>query len=489
MKKAIFFDRDGTIIYDVGYLNDEKNIKFIPGIFEAFKKFQKRGFLLIMVSNQSGVKRGLITHLQFQKIHEKIISYFEKEDIFIDDSFYCFHHPHENCKCRKPSPKMIFQAKEKYDIDLENSYMIGDKITDIISGKNSGCKTILFNTRNLTIKEDKPDFSSNNWNEICEYILNVENKIFDVSKINLKKLSERIHDYDLSNIKPLKKLDSKNIGIKNIASKIKESRENGKEIIFMMGAHVIKNGLQRYIIDLLKNGYITCIATNGACVIHDYEFSLIGKTSENVGKYISEGQFGLWEETGKINDIINKSFKEDPIGIGRCIGKEILESKYENREISIFGNCYNLNIPITVHVGIGYDIIHEHPNFDGCATGQMSYIDFLKFAYVLNNFENGVLLSFGSATMGPEVFLKALAMCRNVAKKESREIKHFTTAVFDLFDLPENLNILPEKDSHLNFFRPWKTILSRTISDGGNGFYIKGRHEDTIPELWTLLNI
>ena len=317
----------------------------------------------------------------------------------------------------------------------------------------------------------------------------MNDKLFDTSKLKLKSLLQRKSDYNLSNIKDLKGVKYYSYDIKNVALRIIKAKRENKEIVFMMGAHVIKTGMQRYIIDLLENGYITCIATNGASVIHDFEYSLIGATSENVSENIKDGTFGLWEETGIINDIINKTFKEESIGIGKAIGREIWESGYLNyyKEISIFANCYHLNIPATVHVGIGYDIIHQHPNFNGAATGEMSYIDFLKFTNVISNLENGVIMSFGSATMGPEVFLKALSMARNVAKQESKEINHFTSLVCDLHDLPENLNLLPEKDNALNFFRPWKTILVRTIDDGGNSFYVKGRHEETIPALWSAI--
>jgi len=312
-------------------------------------------------------------------------------------------------------------------------------------------------------------------------------KLFDTSKLILKPLSERKHDYNLNNIKDLNRL-SYSDNIKSVATRIVKAKKENKEIIFMMGAHVIKTGMQKYIIDLLKNGYITCIATNGACVIHDFEYSLIGATSENVSVNIKNGTFGLWKETGMINDIINYS-SDCKIGFGKCIGKEIWysQSLFPYKDISIFANCYNLNIPITVHVGIGYDIIHEHPNFDGAATGEMSHIDFLKFVNVISNLENGVIMSFGSATMGPEIFLKALSMVRNIAKQENKEINHFTSLVCDLHDLPENLNELPEKNNALNFFRPWKTILVRTNQDGGNSFYVKGRHEETIPALWSVI--
>jgi len=239
---------------------------------------------------------------------------------------------------------------------------------------------------------------------------------------------------------------------------------------------------------LMEKGYISCIAMNGGGMIHDFEFALIGATTEKVARYINEGQFGLWRETGQINDIINSAFKQDGLGMGEAIGQTIQEGKFPHKDISILAACYRLNIPATIHVGIGYDIIHEHPNCDGAATGETSYRDFLRLTKSVKEIEGGVLMNFGSAVMAPEVFLKALSMARNVAHQEGREIKHFTTLVCDLHDLPSNFKNEPSKDSAAYYFRPWKTMLVRTVADGGESYYVKGRHSDTIPALWTAIN-
>jgi len=133
-------------------------------------------------------------------------------------------------------------------------------------------------------------------------------------------------------------------------------------------------------------------------------------------------------------------------------------------------------------VGIGYDILHEIPNW--AAYGAASYTDFLRFAKVLESLEGGVVMNFGSAVMAPEIFLKALSMVRNVA----RQICHFTTLVCDLIDLPDNYREEASKDNPYYYFRPWKTMLVRTVADGGESFYVKGRHSETIPALWTAIN-
>jgi hypothetical protein len=138
-------------------------------------------------------------------------------------------------------------------------------------------------------------------------------------------------------------------------------------------------------------------------------------------------------------------------------------------------------VPVTVHVGVGHDIIHEHPNCDGAALGQTSYQDFLIFAETVTKLEGGVLLNFGSAVMGPEVYLKALSMARNVAHQEGRVIKHFTTAVFDLIPIEGDTRRQAPKTDPRYYYRPWKTILVRTVADGGESFYVPGDHRATVP--------
>jgi hypothetical protein len=143
-----------------------------------------------------------------------------------------------------------------------------------------------------------------------------------------------------------------------------------------------------------------------------------------------------------------------------------------------------LGVPLTVHVGVGYDIIHEHPNCDGAALGAASYCDFLVFTQTVTRLEGGVLLNFGSAVMGPEVYLKALSMARNVAHQEGRVVKHFTTGVFDLVPLDGDTRRQAPKSDPRYYYRPWKTILVRTVADGGESFYVQGDHRDTLPALY-----
>jgi hypothetical protein len=222
---------------------------------------------------------------------------------------------------------------------------------------------------------------------------------------------------------------------------------------------------------------------NGAGLIHDYEMARIGATTESVARYIREGQFGLWSETAGLNEIITEAARLN-LGLGENGGRRIAESGFPHKDLSIFAACYRHSTPATVHAGIGYDIIHEHPNCDGAALGAASYRDFLIFARGVENLEGGVVLNFGSAIMGPEVYLKALAMARNVARQQGRQIRAFSTAVFDLVPIAGDIHKeLPKSDPGY-YFRPHKTMLVRTVADGGESFYFEGDHRATVPALW-----
>ncbi|MBN1848831.1 MAG: hypothetical protein JW932_09625 [Deltaproteobacteria bacterium] len=310
---------------------------------------------------------------------------------------------------------------------------------------------------------------------------------FDRSKLGIRSLKERIHDLGLSNILPLQNSTNIHPVFHTIGARAAYSRLQNNAVILMMGAHVIRSGVQRFIIDLMEKGYISCIAMNGAGVIHDFEFSFVGATTENVRHYIQKGQFGLWHETGKINDIVSDAAKRN-LGLGEAVGMAIEEGDFPNKDISILAAGYRLGIPVTVHVGIGYDIVFELPNCDGSAYGSTSYRDFLIYTKVLESLEGGVLMNFGSAVMAPEIFLKALSMVRNTAKQEGRQIAKFTTLVCDLISLPGDFHREPEKNTPAYYFRPWKTILVRTVLDGGESFYFQGKHAETIPQLWSAIS-
>lgn len=311
---------------------------------------------------------------------------------------------------------------------------------------------------------------------------------FDRSRLRLEPLSERQHDLTLADVLPLDAeippWEDPKLSV--LAERIRAARAREAAVILMMGAHVLRRGNARFVIDLMERGLLTHVAMNGAGPIHDYELALIGATTESVARYIRTGQFGMWQETGRINDIAVAA-RAEGIGLGEAIGRAVEEGRFPHRDLSVLAAGYRLQVPVTVHVGIGQDIIHQHPNCDGAALGETSYRDFLIFAQSVCNLEGGVLLNFGTAVMGPEVYLKALSMARNVARQEGRVIAHFTTAVFDLPDLGEEFSAEPPKTDPRYYYRPWKTLLVRTVADGGESFYLAGDHRDTFPNLWKRL--
>ena len=306
---------------------------------------------------------------------------------------------------------------------------------------------------------------------------------FDRSRLIVKPLSEREHDMGLQTFVPLDaEYPDPTADLKAVAEAIRIARANERPVILMMGAHVVKVGLSPHVIDLLQRGLVTHVAMNGAGPIHDYELALVGGSTESVARYIRTGEFGLWEETGRINDLVAQGYA-DGLGYGEAVGKAIVDGRFAHADQSIAATCYQLGVPLTVHIGIGYDIIHEHPNCDGAALGGASYRDFLTFCHTVESLEGGVLLCLGSAVMGPEVYLKALSMARNVAAQEGRQIAHFTTAVFDLIALGDDLTSEASKDDPRYYYRPFKTILVRTVRDGGTSYYLQGDHTAMLPGL------
>jgi len=310
---------------------------------------------------------------------------------------------------------------------------------------------------------------------------------FDRSKLIIKPLGERKHDLLIGQQLGLEELppvldERAMVDVKEIGRRMAAAKEQGAAILLLMGAHVIRAGVARQLIDLMERGLVTHIGMNGAGPIHDYELARIGATCESVARYIRSGEFGLWRETGEINDIVREGAARG-MGLGEAVGRHILESNYPHKEFSVSAAGVRLNVPVTAHIGIGYDILHEHPNFDPAAFGTASYRDFLAVCNTVGKLEGGVFLCMGSAVMGPEVYLKALAMARNVAHQEGRRIANFTTAAFDLIPIEGDWQAEAPKSNPQYYYRPWKTILVRTVADGGQSFYVCGDHRHTVPYL------
>ncbi len=254
--------------------------------------------------------------------------------------------------------------------------------------------------------------------------------------------------------------------LKVLVNDIIYAYKHKKMVIFMLGAHVIKCGLSPIIIDLMKKGVIKAVALNGAGIIHDTEIAMIGSTSEDVGAGILDGSFGMAKETAEfINEGINDGCRAG-LGIGEAIGKKILDEKLKNSSLSILAAARKLNIPVTVHVAIGADIIHQHPLADGGAIGEGTMADFKKLVRSVGSLgRGGVVVNFGSAVILPEVFLKAINLARNLGCG----VKGFTAANFDMY----------------THYRPLQNILLRPTQKGfGKGLNIIGHHEIMMPLLY-----
>lgn len=308
---------------------------------------------------------------------------------------------------------------------------------------------------------------------------------FDRSRLRLRPLEERTHDLDRSCLifpdSPREPFEHP--ALPAIARQIVEASRAGRSVIFFCGAHVLRKGNGPLLVDLMQRGLLGHLALNGAGAIHDFELALIGQTCESVARYVATGEFGLWNETGRINEAAVDAHREGR-GLGEAIGAMIDGEGFPYRQTSVLAAGVRLGVPVTVHVAIGQDIVHQHPNFDPAATGAASYTDFLIFTQSVTRLEGGVLLNLGTAVMGPEVYLKALAMARNAARQDGEVIRRFTTAVFDLLLLDQRLDGEPEKTDPQYYFRPQKTVLVRTVADGGTSYYVRGDHRLTIPALY-----
>ena len=253
-------------------------------------------------------------------------------------------------------------------------------------------------------------------------------------------------------------------GLKDLAHAIAAARSNGKNIVWGMGGHVIKTGLSPILIDLMDRGLISALAFNGSCLIHDFEIALTGSTSEDVDVQLTTGAFGMAEETGRgINQAIHEGVA-DGLGIGEALGRHLSNLNPPFGKYSMFLQAYLRSIPVTVHVTIGADIIHNHPTVSPAAIGEGTHRDFRLLASLVAGLnEGGVYLNCGSAVTLPEVFLKCVTLVRN----SSLPLQNFTTANLDF----------------IQHYRPAENVLKRPVKNGGRGIAITGHHELTIPLL------
>jgi len=252
--------------------------------------------------------------------------------------------------------------------------------------------------------------------------------------------------------------------LKVLVERIAAAVKSRKPVLLLAGAHVIKVGLSPVIVRLMEEGILKGIALNGAGAIHDAELAYFGHTSEDVSTALRDGRFGMAKETA---DLLNRTVAEgcgEKLGFGEAMGRRILADSPPNVRLSLLAQAYRLNIPVTVHVAPGTDIVHQHPSADGAAIGEASLRDFRIFAELVSRLhDGGVALLFGSAVILPEVFLKALTVARNIHKR----VDHFTTANFDM----------------IRQYRPTVNVVERPTLDGGTGYQFTGHHEILFPLL------
>ena len=247
-----------------------------------------------------------------------------------------------------------------------------------------------------------------------------------------------------------------------VVSAIAAAVKNRRPVLLMMGAHVIKVGLNPLLVDAMRRGIVNAVAFNGAGAIHDFELCYQGETSEDVQRGLNDGSFGMADETGRMMNAALADGVARGLGAGRALGE--MARTFPNAALSIMATGAELGIPVTVHIGIGTDIIHQHPTTNGAVLGEASYRDFQMFAAVCAQLEGGVVLNVGSAVIMPEVFLKALTIARNLGNT----VEKFTTATFDM----------------TRHYRPAENVQRRPTALGGRGVYIIGHHEINLPLLF-----
>ncbi len=251
--------------------------------------------------------------------------------------------------------------------------------------------------------------------------------------------------------------------LKEVAARWAQAVKEGKKVIFSMGAHVIKVGLGPLLIDLMDRGLVSAFALNGAGIIHDSELAMAGKTSEDVAAVLGSGRFGTARETGEFLNGAIEYACEKGIGLGRAVGERLLEASFPFNRYSLLAQAATREIPVTVHVAIGTDIIHIHPHANGAKTGQATYTDFRLFCSLVAGLQDGVYFNIGSAVLLPEVFLKALTAVRNLGYKVDR----ITTV---------NLDFIRQ-------YRPLTNVVNRPTLEGGKGYNLTGYHEIMLPLL------
>jgi hypothetical protein len=252
--------------------------------------------------------------------------------------------------------------------------------------------------------------------------------------------------------------------LRAVVRAIAAARRNGKPVVFGFGAHVIKTGVSPALLALMREGFVTALATNGASGIHDFELAFRGATSEDVGAVIGDGEFGMSRETGVGVFRALRAGRPKGWGYGRSLGEAIRRSRLPYRRLSLFAAAAEMSLPLTVHVALGTDTLAQHPGMDGALVGELSMRDFRTFQRVVARLgDGGVFLNVGSSVILPEVFLKALSLSRNLG----HDVRNFTTVDLDM----------------IRHYRPGENVLKRPVLAGGASYAITGHHEIVVPLL------
>ncbi|HZN54421.1 MAG TPA: hypothetical protein VFB67_03795 [Candidatus Polarisedimenticolaceae bacterium] len=251
--------------------------------------------------------------------------------------------------------------------------------------------------------------------------------------------------------------------LRELAAAIVQARAEGRPVVVAAGGHVVKVGLAPVLVGMMEDGAISSLALNGAAAIHDWEIAAIGATSEDVGRSLHAGRFGMAEETGRaLNDAAREAAR-DGSGFGAVLGKRIVEGGLPHREASLLARAFELDLPATVHVAIGADIVHQHPAADGAAIGAATFTDFRKLVTIVSELAGGVWINLGSAVQLPEVFLKALSIAENLG----HDVTGFATANLDM----------------IRHYRTDENVLRRPTLGRGRSFALTGHHEINVPLL------
>ncbi len=315
------------------------------------------------------------------------------------------------------------------------------------------------------------------------------------TRANKVMLDDLVRPADIDKLK-LDLPDKVRADIETIARAIVSSRKAGKPVVVFTGAHLIKNGLGPLLADLVKRDWVSLVAGNGATAIHDFELALIGQTSENVPDALNKGRFGMAYEFAYFNYALSVGDKYK-LGAGESLGRVICDKDFRGEvlalakkddspddfahpEVSVLAACYKKAVPFTIHVGIGTDVVDQHPSFDGQAKGGCSGRDFLIYTHEITALtDGGVVLNIGSAVTGPEVLLKAVSIAANTGNVPHNII----AADFDLRDCDREA--MSDESSQGYYFRDQKSVVTRIPQAfAGKGFYIQGDQKRTFPLLY-----